>query len=399
LVANDMNGFEDVFLRDRVSGTTEIVSIATDGTQGNSLSFWPGISHDGRYVQFNYWGSGWDPNDVNGAGDIYRRDRQTGTTLLASSTPSGLVGDGGGYGSLSADGQLIAFSYGANLVPGDNNGKVDVFVKDMQSGSVQRVSVDSGGNEADGQSFDAWISAEGKSVAFYSAATNLVAGDTNGWPDIFVHDIPTAVTERVSIATDGSEGNGESGWGIQGLKAISINGDGSVVAFYSTATNLVPGFVPTAHDVFVRARGGRVPSTFCPAKAGLACGLPAIGAAGTPSASSTSGFVISAGPARQNKTGLLIYGNTGSNNAVFQGGTLCVRPPVRRTTAVNSGGASLCDGTFAIDMNAYAAGNLGGNPQAFLLLAGSKITAQFWGRDTLATGSFLSDGLIYIICP
>jgi hypothetical protein len=237
-------------------------------------------------------------------------------------------------------------------------------------------------------------------VAFFSMATNLVAGDTNAWADIFVHEVLTGVTERVSVATDGTEGNSYSGEGIQGINCVAIDGDGSEVAFSSYATNLVPGFAPAGGgDVYVRARGGRAPSTFCTAKTGLACGVPMISAAGTPSASATSGFVISAGPARQNKSGLLIYGNTGTNNAVFQGGTLCVRPPVRRTTTVNSGGTSLCDGTFAIDMNAFASGNLGGNPQAYLLLAGSKITAQFWGRDTLATGSFLSDGLIYVICP
>jgi hypothetical protein len=138
---------------------------------------------------------------------------------------------------------------------------------------------------------------------------------------------------------------------------------------------------------------------YCVAKPGLSCGVPAITAFGTPKASASSGFYLIAGPARQNKAGLVIYGNTGPNSAPFQGGTLCVNTPVRRTTTVDSGGTSLCEGEFAIDMNAFASGALGGNPQAFLTQPGTKIHAQFWGRDTQATGSFLSNGMAYTVCP
>ena len=140
-------------------------------------------------------------------------------------------------------------------------------------------------------------------------------------------------------------------------------------------------------------------TTYCTAKSGLACGLPAITTFGQPDPTASSGFFIFAGPAGVNKSGLLMYGNTGRNNVPFNGGTLCVAPPIRRTITVNSGGFTSCDGEFSIDMNAFAAGALGGNPQSFLVTAGNTIRAQWWGRDTVATGSFLSNALEWNVCP
>src|SRR5262245_31542731 len=102
--------------------------------------------------------------------------------------------------SISADGQLVAFhSAASNLVGADTNGVFDVFVRDRQSGTTERVSVDSGGAEADSFSFEAAISADGRTVAYYSFATNLVGGDTNDTYDVFVHDRQSGTTERVSV--------------------------------------------------------------------------------------------------------------------------------------------------------------------------------------------------------
>jgi hypothetical protein len=140
-------------------------------------------------------------------------------------------------------------------------------------------------------------------------------------------------------------------------------------------------------------------TTYCTAKSGLACGVPAVTTSGQPDPAQSSGFFIFAGPAGTNKSGLLMYGNTGRNNAPFHGGTLCLNTPIRRTIAVSSGGSFSCDGEFAIDMNAFAAGVLGGNPQSFLTTAGNTIQAQWWGRDTVPTGAFLSDAVEWNVCP
>jgi hypothetical protein len=142
------------------------------------------------------------------------------------------------------------------------------------------------------------------------------------------------------------------------------------------------------------------PVTYCTAKTGLVCGTPSIGWSGAPSASMASGFDIISKPARDNRVGILLYSDGGRNNVPFQGGILCVGVPLRRSVPVKSGGnPSQCDGAFVLDMNAFASGNAGGNPQAYLLVVGTMVNTQWWGRDSVSTGSFLSDGLEYYVLP
>jgi hypothetical protein len=139
--------------------------------------------------------------------------------------------------------------------------------------------------------------------------------------------------------------------------------------------------------------------TYCTAKSGLVCGLPAISDAGCPDSSATSGYTISASPARGNRTGILLYGTSGATVLPFNGGLLCVSPTLlKRSTPVNSGGTNGgCDGVFSIDFNAFASGALGGNPLPALQSPGTQVDAQFWGRDSVGTGSFLSDGIEFVM--
>ena len=142
--------------------------------------------------------------------------------------------------------------------------------------------------------------------------------------------------------------------------------------------------------------GGR---SYCTAAPGLMCGTPAVAASGIPSASASSGYVLSAGPARGQTPGILFYGRTGPLSIPFQGGTLCVRPPHYRSVLLNSGGTQgNCDGRFTIDRNAFARGLLGGRPASFLSTPGTTVHSQFWGRDSSAGGSFLSDAIVDVIC-
>ena len=148
--------------------------------------------------------------------------------------------------------------------------------------------------------------------------------------------------------------------------------------------------------------GCPVPITHCTAKLNSCSQIPAIGHSGFPSASATSGFTISATGARANRSGLLLYTNSGAANPAlpFQGGLLCLNTaPLRRGPAVSSGGVAGCDGTITLDMNAFASGNAGGNPASFLSVPGTKIDCQWWGRDTVLHGAFLSDGIGYTVCP
>src|SRR4028118_838518 len=113
--------------------------------------------------------------------------------------------------SISADGRFVAFSSDAsNIVPGDTNSNPDVFVRDTLTNTTTRVSVDSAGNQANSNSSDASISADGRFVAFFSAGTNLVPGDTNNRNDIFVRDTLTNTTTRASVDSAGNQQNGSS---------------------------------------------------------------------------------------------------------------------------------------------------------------------------------------------
>jgi Tol biopolymer transport system component len=249
LVAGDTNGFSDVFVRDRQLGVTERVSVDSGVAQANADCYSPSISADGRYVAFASFATNLVPGGTHGAPHVFIRDRLSSTTELVS------VGLGGAqantdsyYPSISADGRYVAFeSAASNLVPGDTNGCSDIFVRDLLSGTTARISVDSGGLEANAQSRSPAISSDGRFVAFYSDATNLVAGDTNGARDVFVHDRQLGTTERASIDSGSAEGN-------DGSYDPSISADARYVAFLSNATNLPPGLTNSYSQVFVRDR-------------------------------------------------------------------------------------------------------------------------------------------------
>ena len=248
LVTGDTNNTQDVFIHDRDTGLTERVSVDSAGIQGNLISGGPSISQDGRYVAFYSIANNLVPGDTNQRNDVFVHDRGTGLTERVSVDSAGIQGNFiSGGPSISQDGRYVAFSSDANnLVPGDTNNALDVFVHDRQTGLTERVSVDSAGIQGNSSSFDSSICQEGRYVAFSSLARNLVPGDTNLW-DVFVHDRVTGLTEQISVDSVGTEGNSES-------LMPSISQDCRYVTFYSYATNLVPDDTNGATDVFVRTR-------------------------------------------------------------------------------------------------------------------------------------------------
>jgi hypothetical protein len=250
LVAGDNNGQSDIFVRDRISGTTTRVSVATNGAEGNAGSYGAAISGDGRYVAFYSNASNLVAGDTNFVADIFVHDRVSGETTRVSVASNGTQGNGYSYNpSLSADGRYVAFeSDSSNLVAGDTNTSRDIFVRDRIASTTTRVSVATGGGQANGLSGYAAISANGESVAFLSAASNLVDGDTNAQNDIFVHDRTPGTTTRVSVASSGTQGNA----GARERTAISANG--RIVGFQSEASNLVTGDTNDFADIFVRDR-------------------------------------------------------------------------------------------------------------------------------------------------
>lgn len=246
LVTGDTNGYGDVFVHDRNSGTTTRVSLASGGMQGNGASYSPTISGDGRWVGFLSYASNLVPGDTNRRDDAFLRDRQTGSTTRVSLGVTGFQGNGDSYAiSMSADARWIAFESAArDLVVGDSNGSEDIFVRDRLIGTTTRISVGPGGLQANSYSFAPVITADGRHVAFWSYASNLVPGDTNGAPDVFVHDRQTGVTTRVSVGPGGIQGNGAS-------QNPMIAADGRWVAFESEASTLVEGDTNGVSDAFV----------------------------------------------------------------------------------------------------------------------------------------------------
>ena len=246
LVPGDTNGAADIFLLDLQTGTTTRVSVSSTGTQGDGDCLDPAFSLDGAVIAFFAYATNLAPGDTNGLSDIYVHDVQAGTTIRASVGPGGVLSNGvSRYPALSGDGRYVAFeSTATNLVAGDTNGVRDMFVHDLQTGTTVRASVSASGQEADGTSLDAFLSPDGRYVAFESTATNLVSGDTNGMSDVFVKDLVTGAIVRVSTDSAGVEGNGPS-------HDPSLSDLGAIVCFSSEASNLVPGDANGYEDVFV----------------------------------------------------------------------------------------------------------------------------------------------------
>jgi Tol biopolymer transport system component len=293
IAPGEANDDMDVFARDTRTGVIERISAAADGAGADAWAISPTISPDGRYVGFLSGATNLVPGDVNGVPDSFARDRRTGANELISVSSDERQADGlSGQPVFSADGRYAVFlSQATNLVPGDTNGRQDVFLRDRVAGTTERVSVGSAGVQADGDSLEPSVSADGRFVAFESGAENLVPGAGNDHRDVFVRDRRTGTTEVIpapagvevtqpSISADGrmvayaSSGPdapsqvsvydrqtrastlvSQAASGTGGADAYTasprISGDGNYVAFFSFAANLVPGDDGMS-DVFVR---------------------------------------------------------------------------------------------------------------------------------------------------
>ena len=237
LVPGDTNGKRDIFRFDRLSNEMTRLSLTSTGRQADGDSFWPEVCGDGSVVTFTSF-AGLDPRDTNGALDAYLVDVATGQLSwvggAASDEPPNAATT---VPRISADGRFVAYqSWASNLVPGDTNGTQDVFVYDRLGGRTERVSLASDGSEGDNQSTSASLSANGRFVAFGSSATNLIpGGDLNGTAsDVFVRDRATGRTWLASVDHLGFQrAEGRSLYPV-------ISGDGRRVVFHSTA-GLVPG--------------------------------------------------------------------------------------------------------------------------------------------------------------
>ena len=248
LVTGDTNNTTDVFVHDRQTGETERVSVSSSEAEGNSASQEPSINADGRYVAFESYAtnlvSASDTN--NNRRDIFVRDRLLGTTIRASQSTAGIQGNAfHGEPSISGNGRFVGYrSNSTNLVTSDGNGTIhDVFVHDRVTGVTTVVSVNSDGNQRLFFSFGASLNQSGRFVAFYGAS-RLAPGDVNATNDVYLHDRTTGQTTLMSISTSGQGGNSSS-------TSPRISANGLYVAFSSSSIDLVPGDANGASDAFV----------------------------------------------------------------------------------------------------------------------------------------------------
>lgn len=315
LVSIDTNAQSDIFVHDSRTGKTQRVSVDSNGVQANGGSYAPRLSANGLYVAFISHASNLVLDDTNNLPDIFVRDLNMKKTYRVSVSSSGEQANDYGYDdnfpSISASGRYVAFeSRASNLVPGDTNNSVDVFVRDRDTDKTIRVSVDGYGQQQSGYSYSPRISADGRYVAFMTNATfldkdsifidagtwisvydrdterttplrvmttdghmlrhygiahpvlsangryvaftsfapNLVHEDKNESADVFIHDRDTGMTERVSVNSAGEEGNHYSG------SPSGITADGRYVVFSSYASNFIPGQQSNLPDVLVRDR-------------------------------------------------------------------------------------------------------------------------------------------------
>lgn len=252
LVNDDMNGFEDVFVRDQLTGALRRVSVGADGTPGNGPSRLPSISADGRYVSFQSEASTFFPGDTSDK-DVFVKDLYSGNIVRATTHADGSAPTSPEYAnttirsSLSADGRYVAFSTYRALTPGDSNGRFDVYVKDLATGALDLVSSNDADQPGDNNSSFPAISANGRYVVYNSTAGNLVPNFTPGSTSnrVFVKDRLTRGSYLASATATGTQASGS----CNDYPAISA--DGRFVAFGCSSTNL-PSMGWTGDRVFVK---------------------------------------------------------------------------------------------------------------------------------------------------
>lgn len=222
--------------------------------EGNADSFAASVSDDGSRVAFHSHAGNLVPEDDNDLQDVFVKFRFdagsnyagiAGPITRASVSSVGVqANDDSVEAMISGNGRFVAFrSLASNLVSGDDNGRWDIFVHDLDTATTTRASVASDGSQANHDSFSPSLSDDGRYVAFRSNASNLVAGDLNSRQDIYVHDRQTGLTARVSVPIGGGDSDGHS-------DAPTISGDGGWIVFESDASNLVPDDTNRSRDIF-----------------------------------------------------------------------------------------------------------------------------------------------------
>jgi hypothetical protein len=293
LIPADTNGLKDCYRLDQSSGQLELVSTSSAGALGNSISYAAQPSDDGRYVCFFSTASNLVGGDTNAQGDVFWKDMQTGALLRVNVSSAGVQANNESiWPSISGDGQTVTYcSVASNLVAGDSNGQFDVFARDVPGGVTTRLNLQPNGAQADSYVHSPTaLSTDGRFVIYASLSTNLVAGDTNGFQDIFIRDRLLSTTERVSFAFNGAQTNSDN-------FVPHMTPDKRVITYTSTASNIVPNDTNGFRDIFASTLGG--PGTpFCfgdGTQGSCPCGNSGAAGHGCDNSASTGGALLASG--------------------------------------------------------------------------------------------------------
>lgn len=230
---------ENLYARHMPTQTTQLVSADNNGNPVRTFGGEPSATYDGRYITFTT-AEPISAGDTNGVNDVYMRDMHVSTTTLLSvaahgSTIAGNSSSSGGV--ISSDGHFVTFhSFASDLVASDTRGYRDVFLRDLHTGSTRRISVSNSGTQGNYGSYDPDISDDGRFITYTSEANNLVPADTNSKPDILLYDRFAAITRRINV------GSGRGPQADEYSEVSAISGDGKAVIFRSWAHNLVPNY-------------------------------------------------------------------------------------------------------------------------------------------------------------
>ena len=397
LVAGDTNLIDDVFVHDMQSGATTRVSVSSNGDEGDDLSETPVISGDGRFVAFHSYASTLVAGDTNARADIFVHDRTNATTTRASVDSNGVQGNQQcGYScALSADGRFVAFtSQSTNLVVGDTNGVGDMFLRDIQGATTTRINVSSSGAQANMRALWPAISSDGRFVVFVSPATNLVPGDANAKDDVFVRDVLAGTTELVSVDSNNAQANEDSGFPMVSMDGRYVAFASAASNLVAGDTNGAVDIFVRDRGIVCSSL------VYCTAGTTTSGCVPSIQDNGVPSSSAASGFTISVTAVEGQRIGLILYGLASQATPWGNGGTsyLCVAAPRQRTGSTSTGGTLMqCDGLLSVDWNAWRAANPNALGSPFS--PGETCFAQGWFRDSGAPkGTNLSNALRFTLC-
>lgn len=362
-----INVFPHIFVRDRTSGTVEMIDVSTTGTEGNDTADFAVISHDGRYVAFQSYATNLVAGVTAREAHIYVRDRTSGSTILASRSTAGVAGNSFSQApAISGNGRYVSFtSYATNLVAGADVANGQIYLHDITTRATTLISLNMTNGDANGQSLNSSISFDGRHVAFTSRARDIVTQDTGGRIQVYARDRTTNSTSRISINSAGT-------WGDRDSDYAMISADGNTVVFTSTATNLTTGVTDAVQRIYVRNRPGS--TTLVASRANGASGTLSNGVAQGPTVSSDGRYVAFVSSATNIATGV-----TGTNDHIY------VRDLTGNTTALmdrsaasvlgnNRGYASTVspDGRFVVfssDATNLVTGDTNSAPDVFITLA------------------------------